>query len=673
MNTKRSIRSLSLLLICFLMSGCHWGLSESFNLRSVLDNEKVTDPLPKFCPIHPEPLPLPSPLPDPITDALTNLSSHIKLLIDELSAPGLAAAVAYRGETILTVGEGVINKKSTPARKPDSDTIFRIGSISKVFVIITLFQLLEKGHVKSLDEPISNYCLSFSIKNPYKIDNVVTLRQMASQLSGLPDQPPCLGDFVNNACPATTQEIVSRLKDQYLVSPSWTRPSYSNLAYALLGRCLIQKLSSSTTYEKYVEKNIIEPLNMTSTGFEYTDSVKARTATGYDAGGYEVSLYDLGWAAPAGQMYSTVNDMMKLAQFFNSFGQGYGILSPDYVKQMLLPAFIDYDGVTVWGTPWEMAFLDSYLVRSKGGIITGYSGLMTFLPELQLSYIILISGQIPLTGVLSYPYDLLINAFVPVLSNMQPNYPAPHNPEAYIGVYHDKAGQFNYTVFQYENQLALQITPTVAVFLSYYDDLLFQAKLPPVLPCVLYEISAANNQWVYFDKIDEQTGKSPGFTFPGIPGLISREVKSTFQSIVGDTDVTRTISKLQKVACTSKLSQDHVPDCDDSINTCAQLVQWSGRDGFFQSCQYPLLRVALWEMFDSAHDRECLLVDGRVSPNTDLDGKASPASNLVGSASLVSNLNERASPNTDLDGRASSASDLVGRVSSWRFAWESVS
>ena len=80
-----------------------------------------------------------------------------------------------------------------------------------------------------------------------------------------------------------------------------------------------------------------------------------------------------------------------------------------------------------------------------------------------------------------------------------------------------------------------------------------------------------------------------------------------------------------------------------------------------------------WEMFDSAHDRECLLVDGRVSPNTDLDGKASPASNLVGSASLVSNLNERASPNTDLDGRASSASDLVGRVSSWRFAWESVS
>ena len=58
-----------------------------------MDNEKVTDPLPKFCPIHPEPLPLPSPLPDPITDALTNLSSHIKLLIDELSAVSINYAV----------------------------------------------------------------------------------------------------------------------------------------------------------------------------------------------------------------------------------------------------------------------------------------------------------------------------------------------------------------------------------------------------------------------------------------------------------------------------------------------------------------------------------------------------------------------------------------------------
>ena len=56
-------------------------------------------------------------------------------------------------------------------------------------------------------------------------------------------------------------------------------------------------------------------------------------------------------------------------------------------------------------------------------------------------------------------------------------------------------------------------------------------------------------------------------------------------------------------------------------------------------------------MFDSVHDSKCLLVDGRVSPNTDLDGRASSASDLVERASLVSNLDGETSPDTDLGWR----------------------
>jgi len=49
--------------------------------------------------------------------------------------PGIAAAIAYRGEVILTAGVGVVSKKDKSSRKPDGDTIFRIGSITKVFVV----------------------------------------------------------------------------------------------------------------------------------------------------------------------------------------------------------------------------------------------------------------------------------------------------------------------------------------------------------------------------------------------------------------------------------------------------------------------------------------------------------------------------------------------------------
>ena len=56
-------------------------------------------------------------------------------------------------------------------------------------------------------------------------------------------------------------------------------------------------------------------------------------------------------------------------------------------------------------------------------------------------------------------------------------------------------------------------------------------------------------------------------------------------------------------------------------------------------------------MFDSVHYSKCLLVDGRVSPDSDLDGRASSASDLVERASLVSNLDGETSPDTDLGGR----------------------
>ena len=63
------------------------------------------------------------------------------------------------------------------------------------------------------------------------------------------------------------------------------------------------------------------------------------------------------------------------------------------------------------------------------------------------------------------------------------------------------------------------LSPTQPALLSYKQDDLLQVVLPPSLPCVYYEVTAVNNQWIYFDKIDS-TGKSPGFVFPAMYGLL---------------------------------------------------------------------------------------------------------------------------------------------------------
>ena len=76
----------------------------------------------------------------------------------------------------------------------------------------------------------------------------------------------------------------------------------------------------------------------------------------------------------------------------------------------------------------------------------------------------------------------------------------------------------NFTVFEQDEQLMMMLSPLLSVFLSYKEDGLFQVVLPPLLPCVIYEVIGANNEWIYFDKVDS-SGKSPGFLFPGLYGL----------------------------------------------------------------------------------------------------------------------------------------------------------
>ena len=137
--------------------------------------------------------------------------------------------------------------------------------------------------------------LSKSVKLLYSFTNKltvcsadITLRQMASQLSGLPREAPCGNQTQGlNICPLTNEQVLSNLSFQSLIHPPWTIPSYrynkiqfynfrylsyfSYLAYALLGRLLIAYYNPHITFEKYVQQNILETLQLANTGFVITD------------------------------------------------------------------------------------------------------------------------------------------------------------------------------------------------------------------------------------------------------------------------------------------------------------------------------------------------------------------------------------------------------------------
>uniref|UniRef100_H0VVC4 Lactamase beta like 1 n=1 Tax=Cavia porcellus TaxID=10141 RepID=H0VVC4_CAVPO len=289
---------------------------------------EVTSAPVRMCPQHPEPVPLAHPLPV-LKEALEKVHG---ILRQAMSAPGLAAmsAVVIHNDTVLWTGNfGKKNGSDPNSGAPNEYTMYRIASLSKIFPVLMLYRLWEEGTVASLDDPLERYASTFTIHNPLGtasafqhqglVDGLdeagpaprpspVTLRRMASQLSGLPRRLRSTSLLWRGS----TQEALSLLKDDVLVADPGTRCHYSTLAFSLLAHVLAAHTVQGD-YQRWVSENVLEPLGMADTGFDLTPSVRARLAAGFYGSGRPAPLYDLGWYRPSGQMYSTPADLAKLA------------------------------------------------------------------------------------------------------------------------------------------------------------------------------------------------------------------------------------------------------------------------------------------------------------------------------------------------------------------------
>ncbi|KAJ7370844.1 Putative beta-lactamase-like 1 [Desmophyllum pertusum] len=195
---------------------------------------------------------LPKPTPKRITEVFEKIEAALSAAVDKNSSlPAISMNVFYQDE-ILWSGHFGSKVYQQPEMKPNGSTVYRIGSVTKVFAVLLMFKLYEEGKIASIDDPLSKYAPDFTIKNPYTNDNI-TLREIASQMSGLPREAPCLYD-----CNTTSAEQLALLKNRSLVLPPWVEPSYSNLGYGLLGRLLTENLLNQT-FESWTKENILKP------------------------------------------------------------------------------------------------------------------------------------------------------------------------------------------------------------------------------------------------------------------------------------------------------------------------------------------------------------------------------------------------------------------------------
>ncbi|KAL9959505.1 hypothetical protein ACROYT_G032832, partial [Oculina patagonica] len=496
------------------------------------------------CPQLPTLFPLPKPTPKRITQVFEKLESALSALVDKNSSlPAISMNVFYL-DKILWSGHFGSKVYKHPELKPNDSTVYRIGSVTKIFAVLLVYKLYEEGKFSSIDDPLSKYAPDFAIKNPYTNENI-TLREISSQMSGLPREAPCLF-----TCNTTSAEQLALLKNRTLILPPWVEPSYSNLGYGLLGRLLTENLLNQT-FESWTHENILKPLGMVNTGFEITDEVQKNMAFPYLPKGKRMEFMNIGWMAPAGQMYSTIEDLAKLGMMFAQ-PEKQKLFKPSTLREMMTPKDITPDGVSVWGSPFEMVFKEHVLVRTKGGNIDSYDAEFTVIPELALGANILTSTKYYLQPDAFKGVTLLYNLLVPRLNEtlfeLQRDSHFPIEPSTpFTGKFQVKQtnpifgtiSTYYVTVKNYQNILRVQLPqppgqPPTTIEIRYIGEkLVFQARMrTPGMTCFMERSGTLAD--LYYDPPGKDK-LSHGFNIPQW-AIVAKRVKATSDSIADESE-----------------------------------------------------------------------------------------------------------------------------------------
>ena len=225
-------------------------------------------------------------------------------------APGIVVGlIDEKGSRVLAYG----NRGTDQASSVDGDTVFEIGSATKVFTTLLLQEMVDRNEVK-LDDPIGKF-LPPSVKSPSRNGKQITLLDLATQSSGLPRLPDnlmglrTLMHLDNPYADYTPEKLYEFLASYKLTRDIGSKYEYSNLGMGLLGHVLA--LKARTNYEALVITRICDPLKMNSTRITLSPELKSRLATGHNAKGKPVSNWDFQTIEGCGALRSTVNDMLK--------------------------------------------------------------------------------------------------------------------------------------------------------------------------------------------------------------------------------------------------------------------------------------------------------------------------------------------------------------------------
>lgn len=382
-------------------------------------------------------------------DPFEAIDACVQQEMEQKDVPGAAIAIAQDDEIVYERGYGVKHREEGGA--VDKDTLFRIGSITKMMTAAAVMQQVEQGRV-DLNAPVTRYASEFEVAGPWTASQM-TVWNLLTHSTGFPDRL-YLPDIDGPATPAALSNWADTQSEVQLYAPPSSFWNYSNPNFTLAG--LVVQRASDMLYHEYMAKKVWARAGMTRTMLL---PAEALAYDNYTYGHYPdpftgepvidaPDAYDNWWAAPAGYAFSTPGDLVRWAQLL--MDGGGDVLAPESAAAMQdEQIWMHYTPEQSYGYGVFTDVLSGVEIRHHGGNIPGWGAMMLWVPERDFAVSVLGNTTLSMNS-------STVCATVTMLGLEQqepPDYSTdPDTWDRYTGTYHvlDYFSTMDPAGFQYE-------------------------------------------------------------------------------------------------------------------------------------------------------------------------------------------------------------------------------
>ncbi|MDX6249064.1 MAG: hypothetical protein QOF10_2424 [Kribbellaceae bacterium] len=260
------------------------------------------------------------------SDTVAALYAEVAVAQSEWKLPSINAGVVRDGELVWTASRGQF--ASTDGLRPGPEVQYRIGSITKTLTAVLIMQCRDDG-LLSLNDAVGKHLPGIAFGD-------LTIRQLLTHSGGMNAEPE--GDWWERNPGVSFEALAGAMDDSQAAGRPDRRHHYSNLGYALLGE--IASRLRGAPWMELVASRILDPLEMRrTTYFPVTPAAQGFSVHPFTGRLEQEPAYDAGAMAPAGQLWSTIEDLAKYAAFW--IDPGYDLLSRDSIDEMAAPAAAD--------------------------------------------------------------------------------------------------------------------------------------------------------------------------------------------------------------------------------------------------------------------------------------------------------------------------------------------